>query len=200
MLYYSTVRLSIDLQELSFTSGVIEPYYCSLALYDVKQRQKLSETFYFELNPKELSGLFKDDEVNVLCTAKRCLIPLGIHNPANTFIIIQVDKLFSGDMEKDIARYQKKNKKTATPNTAAWEEMGFIRQPFVWAALNLKDEMANSVAGLMKIEEFYPIRFPWTIDTMFDHLTKDVEVIKVFIYLNEVFIILKMLNIYVFFF
>lgn len=99
--------MSILVKDLKFLSAIEEPYYCSLCLYDVKDRSKLCETFHFELNDGEFFSLFKKG-TSIFCSVNRCLIPLGLHNRNDTFIVVRIDKLYSIDIEKDFSKYQKK--------------------------------------------------------------------------------------------
>ena len=104
---YSMNRLSIQCKDLYFVAGIEEPFYCSICLYDVKERTKLCETFHFELNEGELFKLFKKG-TSIFCSVTKCLIPLGEHTKEETFIILRIDKLLSQDIEKDFSKYQKK--------------------------------------------------------------------------------------------
>lgn len=100
-------RLLIECIELSFSCGIEEPYYCSLALHDIKQKQKLSESFHFHLNKDEFCKLF-DDKSNHFASTRRCFVPITNQFRENIYIIIRVDKLYSGDFDREINRYSKK--------------------------------------------------------------------------------------------
>ena len=41
------------MHEMTFKFGAIEPFFCTLALYDYKEKRKISEDFYFQLNTPE---------------------------------------------------------------------------------------------------------------------------------------------------
>lgn len=40
----------IKVGNISFALGEFEPFFCSLALYNIETKQKLSENFYFDTN------------------------------------------------------------------------------------------------------------------------------------------------------
>ena len=49
--------MMINVQSLSFTLGEFEPFFISLSLYNVKTKQKLSDTFHVDINPDSISKL-----------------------------------------------------------------------------------------------------------------------------------------------
>ena len=46
--------LYVQIKELSFEVGHFEPFYCSLALYDFRERRRISENFYFDFSDPEM--------------------------------------------------------------------------------------------------------------------------------------------------
>ena len=165
-------RLAIHCENLCFLAGVEEPFYGTLALYDVRSRQKLTENMTFDHNDGELFKLFKKGS-SIFCMSNRCLVSMGSHHRGSTYLVIRVDKLMSSDIEKDFSKYQKRpqSKKSASElPIKQWEEMGFVRQPFVWASIPLYDESQKIVQGTILVDEFLPIRAPWTDDFIYDQL------------------------------
>lgn len=51
-------RLLVKCLSLKFEIE-IEPIFASLALYDVKEKKKISENFYFDLNSEQMKGLLR---------------------------------------------------------------------------------------------------------------------------------------------
>ena len=50
-------RYHVECVELTFKAGTFEPFYGSLALYDVARKKCISEMFYFDLNSETLLQL-----------------------------------------------------------------------------------------------------------------------------------------------
>jgi hypothetical protein len=56
------LELLVEVKELSFSVGDIEPLFGSFALYDIKKKIKLSENFHFDVNSShtiEMLGPFR---------------------------------------------------------------------------------------------------------------------------------------------
>jgi hypothetical protein len=51
------IEFLVECKELSFALGKLEPFFCSLVLVDVQARQRVSETFHFDLNTDPLAKL-----------------------------------------------------------------------------------------------------------------------------------------------
>ena len=47
-------RLFIEAMELNFDIGHFEPFFCILAIYDTTLRKRISENFYFHVNPPSI--------------------------------------------------------------------------------------------------------------------------------------------------
>lgn len=43
-------KIHIEIKNLAFVLGELEPFFCSLALYDATNKTRVSENFYFDLN------------------------------------------------------------------------------------------------------------------------------------------------------
>jgi hypothetical protein len=49
----------VNVQSLSFTLGEFEPFFISLALYNVKTKQKLSDTFHVDISVEAIAKLLE---------------------------------------------------------------------------------------------------------------------------------------------
>lgn len=69
----------------------IEPIFASLALYDIRERKKVSETFHFDLNApyikKLLSGHVPREDVSTL--SKSCIFSVT-YPTADIFLVVKV--------------------------------------------------------------------------------------------------------------
>lgn len=55
---------TVEPKLLRFQAGELEPFFCSLALYDSTTRKKISETFHFHRNSPALMGLLGEHYVS----------------------------------------------------------------------------------------------------------------------------------------
>jgi len=51
------VEFMVDVKKLTFNLGDLEPFFCSLALYDIHSKKKISENFYFDENLEKIKEL-----------------------------------------------------------------------------------------------------------------------------------------------
>ena len=47
----------MEVKHLAFVIGELEPFFCTLALFDVEKRLKISEDFHFDQNPDGIMKL-----------------------------------------------------------------------------------------------------------------------------------------------
>ncbi len=63
---FRSTKIHIEVKNLAFVLGELEPFFCSLALYDVTNKCRLSENFYFDLNSDAIRALFHNRLVRSL--------------------------------------------------------------------------------------------------------------------------------------
>uniref|UniRef100_A0A670KKY9 Dedicator of cytokinesis 6 n=1 Tax=Podarcis muralis TaxID=64176 RepID=A0A670KKY9_PODMU len=69
----------------------IEPIFGSLALYDVKEKKKISENFYFDLNSEHMKGLLRAHSAHpAISTLARSAIFSLTHPSPDIFLVIKV--------------------------------------------------------------------------------------------------------------
>lgn len=44
------MRFTVELKELTFGLGEVEPLFLSLLVFDVKSKKRITETFHFQMN------------------------------------------------------------------------------------------------------------------------------------------------------
>jgi hypothetical protein len=49
-IFESTVRILLDIKDLSFQIGALEPIWGTFAIFDLKKKEKVTENFNFDLN------------------------------------------------------------------------------------------------------------------------------------------------------
>ena len=89
----------------------IEPLFASMALYDAKERKKVSETFYFDLNPEPLKRMLGShipyNDISTL--ARACIFNIS-YPSSDLFLVIRLEKVLQGDINECVEPYLKDDK------------------------------------------------------------------------------------------
>nr|CAH7724340.1 unnamed protein product [Callosobruchus chinensis] len=133
-------RVLVKCQQLTMEVE-IEPLFASMALYDCKERKKISETFHFDLNPEGLKRMLGDHipYADVSTTARGCIFNIT-HPSPDIFIVIRLEKVLQGDLGECVEPYLKEEKnrdKLKSVAVSVCERLGKYRQAFAWTAVNL---------------------------------------------------------------
>ena len=139
----------------------IEPYFTSLALYDVKAGRKLTENFYFDLNEKHARDLLsfnKDlhEQSHLNEDGNHFLhdiTPEWVMHPQNAifnvtsphsdiFIVVRIEKILQGSINQSSEPYLKSSnikleQKTLKTIKQYAHKVGQYRMPFAWTAKSL---------------------------------------------------------------
>lgn len=132
----------------------IEPIFASIALYDVKERKRVSENFYFDCNGDQSKKMI---EMHVPCedmsTQSRACVFNIYHPGADLALVIRLEKVLQqGDISECAEVYLKedKNKEKAQINAQYFcERLGKYRMPFAWTAIYLSNVVQGNV-GLVR--------------------------------------------------
>ncbi|KAG7504915.1 hypothetical protein JOB18_019389 [Solea senegalensis] len=138
----------------------IEPIFGTLALYDVKEKKKISENFYFDLNSDQMKGLLKPHTPHVaISTLARSAIFSITYPSADIFLVIKLEKVLQqGDIgeccepymvmkESDSTKHKEKLDKLRQQAEQSCCRLGRFRMPFAWTAIHLIN-IVSSVGGL----------------------------------------------------
>lgn len=89
----------------------VEPIFASMAIYDAKERKKLSENFYFDMNSEELKRMLTSHvPYSDVSTQSRSAI-FEITNPStDLFLVIRLEKVLQGDLRDSVEPYLKEDK------------------------------------------------------------------------------------------
>ena len=121
----------------------IEPIFASLALYDAKEKKKLSENFYFDMNSESLKRLLSSHiQYQDVSTLSRSCIFNITYPSSDMFLVIKLEKVLQGDVNDAAEPYMKdeKNRDKLKTNVAFYcERLGKYRMPFAWTAVYLLD-------------------------------------------------------------
>lgn len=121
----------------------VEPIFASMAIYDAKEKKKLSENFYFDMNSESIKRMLTSHvPYSDVSTQSRSAI-FEITNPSNDlFLVIRLEKVLQGDMKDSVEPYLKEDKEKyrdrARSNAADYcERLGKYRMPFAWTGIYL---------------------------------------------------------------
>uniref|UniRef100_A0A669BAN7 Dedicator of cytokinesis 6 n=1 Tax=Oreochromis niloticus TaxID=8128 RepID=A0A669BAN7_ORENI len=138
----------------------IEPIFGTLALYDIKEKKKISENFYFDLNSDQMKGLLKPHTPHVaISTLARSAIFSITYPSPDIFLVIKLEKVLQqGDIseccepymvmkESDSSKHKEKLEKLRLQAEQSCTRLGRFRMPFAWTAIHLLN-IVSSVGGL----------------------------------------------------
>ncbi|CAH0726332.1 unnamed protein product, partial [Brenthis ino] len=119
----------------------VEPLFASMALYDAKEKKKLSENFYFNLNSEATRQMLSAHVPHAdLSTLSRSAV-FDILNPSpDVFLVVRVEKVLQGDVNECVEPYIKDDKnreKVRAQAQAACSRLGRYRMPLAWSAVSL---------------------------------------------------------------
>lgn len=121
----------------------VEPIFASMAIYDAKERKKISENFYFDMNSENIKRMLTSHiPYTDISTQSRTAI-FEVTNPSNDlFLVIRLEKVLQGDIKDSVEPYIKDDKEKyrdkAKSNAADYcERLGKYRMPFAWTGIYL---------------------------------------------------------------
>lgn len=121
----------------------VEPIFASMAIYDAKEKKKISENFYFDMNSDTLKRML---HTHVRCADESTQSRAGIFEisyPSNDlFLVIRLEKVLQGDIKDSVEPYIKDDKdkcrEKAKQNASDFcERLGKYRMPFAWTGIYL---------------------------------------------------------------
>lgn len=136
-IYVKCHHLKLDLE--------VEPIFASVAVYDAREKKKISENFYFDVNPESLKRMLNTHiPYSDPSTLARSAIFEMTHPSHDLFLVIRLEKVLQGDTKDSIEPYLKdkedKDKfRDKMKSTAAdyCERLGKYRMPFAWTGIYL---------------------------------------------------------------
>ncbi|XP_005999457.1 dedicator of cytokinesis protein 8 isoform X2 [Latimeria chalumnae] len=149
-------RILIKLQSLKFEIE-IEPLFASIALYDLKERKKISENFYCDLNTDQLKGFLRSHVPSIAMSsqAKSAIFSITYPSP-DIYIVVKIEKVLQQGEISDCAEpYMVMKESDATKNKDKIEKLkgqaesfcqrlGKYRMPFAWCPINIMSIIAST--------------------------------------------------------
>uniref|UniRef100_A0A3B4A7C3 Uncharacterized protein n=1 Tax=Periophthalmus magnuspinnatus TaxID=409849 RepID=A0A3B4A7C3_9GOBI len=157
-------RLLVKCLSLKFEIE-IEPIFASLALYDVKEKKKISENFFFDLNSEQTKGMLRPHiQTAAISTLARSAVFSITYPSQDVFLVIKLEKVLQqGDIgecaepymvfkESDAAKNKEKLEKLRSQSEQFCQRLGRYRMPFAWTAIHLMN-IVNSAGSLERDTE-----------------------------------------------
>ncbi|CAN9513088.1 unnamed protein product [Ophioblennius macclurei] len=149
-------RILVRCQAIKFEID-IEPLFATMALYDLKEKKKISENFYCDLNSEQFKNFLKPHtpHVDQSTLARSAIFSITYPSP-DIFLVIKIEKVLQqGEIsdcadpyvnlrESDSAKNKDKLDKLRSQAEAFCHRLGRFRMPFAWAAVNVMDIVSTA--------------------------------------------------------
>ncbi|XP_037228534.1 dedicator of cytokinesis protein 8 [Falco rusticolus] len=142
-------RILVKLQTLKFDIE-IEPLFACIALYDIKERKKISENFHCDLNPDSLRGFLRSHTPSIdLSTQARSAVFSVTYPSSDIYLVIKIEKVLQqgeiGDCaepymvlkESEAGKTKEKIEKLKSQAESFCQRLGKYRMPFAWIPISL---------------------------------------------------------------
>ncbi|KAM9330687.1 dedicator of cytokinesis protein 8 [Gastrophryne carolinensis] len=142
-------RLMIKLHTLKFDIDV-EPLFASIALYDCKERKKISETFHCDLNSETFKNYLRMHTPTVAPSSQARTALFSITYPSqDIFLVVKIEKVLQqGEIsecsepymmlkESDGGKTKDKIEKLKSQAESFCQRLGKYRMPFAWLPISL---------------------------------------------------------------
>ncbi|XP_034956196.2 dedicator of cytokinesis protein 8 isoform X3 [Zootoca vivipara] len=142
-------RILVKVQTLKFEIE-IEPLFASLALYDIKERKKISENFHCDLNSEQFKGFLRSHApcIDSSSQARSAVFSVTYPSP-DIYLVVKIEKVLQqgeiGDCaepylvlkESEVGKTKEKIEKLKVNAESFCQRLGKYRMPFAWVPINL---------------------------------------------------------------
>ncbi|XP_069460332.1 dedicator of cytokinesis protein 6 isoform X2 [Ambystoma mexicanum] len=135
----------------------IEPIFGVMALYDVKEKKKISENFYFDVNSDTMKGMLRAHVAHAaISTLARSAIFSITYPSPDIFLVVKLEKVLQqGDIgeccepymvmkEADASKNKEKLEKLRVQAEQFCNRLGRYRMPFAWTAIHLMNIVSST--------------------------------------------------------
>lgn len=147
------LRILVRCQSIKFEIE-IEPIFATMALYDLKEKKKISENFHFDLNPDQMKGLLRSHtaRIDTSTLAKSAIFSISYPSP-DIFLVIKLEKVLQqgeiGDCAEpymgmtDNAKNKDKLEKLRSQAENFCQRLGRYRMPFAFGTANIMNAIST---------------------------------------------------------
>ncbi|XP_061484809.1 dedicator of cytokinesis protein 8 isoform X2 [Rhineura floridana] len=142
-------RILVKVQTLKFEIE-IEPLFASLALYDIKERKKISENFHCDLNSEQFKGFLRLHTpcIDSSSQARSAVFSVTCPSP-DIYLVLKIEKVLQqgeiGDCaepylvlkENEAGKAKEKVEKLKVHAESFCQRLGKYRMPFAWIPISL---------------------------------------------------------------
>lgn len=150
-------RILIRCQSIKFEID-IEPLFATMALYDLKEKKKISENFYCDLNSEQFRNFLKTHtpHVDQSSLSRSAIFSITYPSP-DIYLVIKLEKVLQqGEITECADPYMTFKENDSTKNKDKLDKLrgqaetfcyrlGRYRMPFAWATVNIM-EVINTAA------------------------------------------------------
>ncbi|KAI1900071.1 hypothetical protein AGOR_G00046260 [Albula goreensis] len=149
-------RILLRVQTIKFEVD-IEPLFATLALYDLKEKKKISENFYCDLNSDQMKGFLRQHTPHIdQSTMSRAAIFSITYPSPDIYLVIKIEKVLQqGEIsdcaepymvmkESDTAKNKDKLEKLRGQTESFCQRLGRYRMPLAWATVNIMNVISTA--------------------------------------------------------
>ncbi|XP_034266183.1 dedicator of cytokinesis protein 8 isoform X2 [Pantherophis guttatus] len=142
-------RILVKIQTLKFEIE-IEPLFVTLALYDIRERKKISESFHCDLNSEQFKGFLRSHTPCIdSSTQARAAVFSVTYPSSDIYLVLKIEKVLQqgeiGDCaepyiflkESESGKTKEKIEKLKQQAENFCQRLGKYRMPFAWIPINL---------------------------------------------------------------
>uniref|UniRef100_A0A673GH40 Dedicator of cytokinesis protein 8-like n=1 Tax=Sinocyclocheilus rhinocerous TaxID=307959 RepID=A0A673GH40_9TELE len=136
----------------------IEPLFATMALYDLKEKKKISENFHFDINSDQMKGFLRvhTPRTDASTLARSAVFSISYPSP-DIYLVIKIEKVLQqgeiGDCaepymvlkESDAAKNREKLEKLRNQAEGFCQRLGRYRMPFAFATVNIMSAINSTL-------------------------------------------------------
>ncbi|XP_037536915.1 dedicator of cytokinesis protein 8 [Nematolebias whitei] len=149
-------RILVRCQAIKFEID-IEPIFATIALYDLKEKKKISENFYCDLNSEQFKTFLKPHtpHMDSSTLARSGIFSITYPSP-DIYLVIKIEKVLQqGEIsecadpyltmrESDSSKNKDKLEKLRSQAETFCQKLGRYRMPFAWATVNIMEVISTA--------------------------------------------------------